>query len=62
MRATISKSFLQGFIRVLDLSGTKQWPELSGNGRKDLEALRSDWKNVGDSIQRGTRNFKQVSG
>lgn len=58
MKAKASKNFLKGYIRVLDLYGTKEWPELSNNRQKDYEALRSDWENVGDSVRRETRSFE----
>lgn len=60
MKAIISKNFLKGYIRVLDLYGTKEWPELSNSKQKDYEALRSDWENVGNSIWRETRNFERA--
>ena len=60
MKTTISKSFLNGFVRALDLTGTKEWPQLSGDRAKDTAALRSDWKNVGDSIRGETRNYRQA--
>ena len=56
MKTAISKSFLRGYIRVLDLSGAKEWPDLSQNKQMDYEALRSDWENVGKAIRRETRN------
>lgn len=58
MRTTISKSFLDGFVKALDLFGTKEWPDLSNDKEKDYMALRGDWDNVGKSIQRETRNFR----
>ena len=60
MKTKISKNFLKGFVRTLDLSGTKEWPQLSGDRAKDTAALRSDWKSVGDSIRGEMRNCRQV--
>ena len=60
MRTTISKSFLDGYSRVLNLSGTKEWPNLSENKLRDYEALRSDWENVGKSIREETRSFRSA--
>ena len=56
----ISKGFIKGYIRALKLIGTKQWPDISNGRTKDYNALRSDWRNVGESIRRETRNFKQA--
>lgn len=60
MRICISKGFLKGYFRVLDLSGTKHWPEISNDKIKDYRALRSDWENVGRNIQRGTREYSET--
>ncbi len=60
MRTMISKSFLNGFIKTLDLSGTKEWPELSDDKMKDYKALRGDWENVGEFIRKGTRDIKRA--
>ena len=60
MRAMISKSFLDGFIKALDLSGTKEWPELSDDKTKDYKALRGDWENVGEFIRKETRGIKRA--
>lgn len=56
MKTMISKSFLRGCTRTLDLSGTKEWPDLSKSQQRDYAALRSDWENVGKTIRRETRN------
>lgn len=42
----ISHSFMSGYIRTLDLGGTKNWPLISDNRKRDFEALRSDWGHV----------------
>lgn len=62
MKFKISKSFLRGYIRAINLGGSADWPDLSNNKRKDYNALRSDWNNVGNSIRRETRSFKQARG
>lgn len=58
----ISKAFLHGYIRALDLTATKEWPNISGEKTKDYEALRSDWDNVGRAIRKETRDFKRARG
>lgn len=60
MKNTISKSFLRGYWKVLSLVGTKEWPDISDDNKKDYQALRSDWINVGDTIREETRNFKRM--
>ncbi|PWJ49370.1 hypothetical protein [Faecalicatena contorta] len=60
MKITISKSFLSGYARALNLSGTKEWPNLSDDKMKDYRALRSDWEDVGNSIRRETRNLRKA--
>lgn len=59
MKTVMSKSFLRGYTRALNLHGTKEWPNLSDDKMKDYKALRSDWENVGKSIRRETRGFKR---
>ncbi len=59
MRAKISTSFTKGFSRALDLTGVKEWPDLSNDRKTDYEALRSDWKNVGRTIERESGRFKR---
>lgn len=61
MRKT-SKAFLYGFGRALDLTGTKKWPDISGDRTKDYEALRSDWENVGKEVRKETSNFRRARG
>lgn len=60
MKTIISEDFLRGFIRVLDLSGTKEWTNISEDRTKDYRALRGDWENVGNTIRRETRGFKRA--
>lgn len=59
MKAMISKSFLKGYIRALNLNGMKQWPDLSESKKRDYEALRSDWENVGRDIREGEREYER---
>lgn len=59
MNIMISKDFLKGCAKVLDISGiTKELPNLSRDREKDYLALRGDWENVGNEIRRGIRSFK----
>ncbi len=51
MKTLTNVSFARGFSRTLDLTGAKEWPELSNDRRADYEALRSDWEHVGRTIQ-----------
>lgn len=63
MKLKWTKSFLRGYLRTLDLFGvTKEWPDITNDRTKDFEALRSDWDNVGRTIRRETRNFKNARG
>lgn len=58
MKIKISVNFTKGFSRALDLSGTKQWPNLSNGRIADYEALRSDWENVGQTIKKESGRYK----
>lgn len=58
----VTKAFLGGYARALDLTGTKEWPSISGSRTKDYEALRSDWDNVGKAIWKETRSYKGARG
>ena len=58
MKTLFSQSFIDGFSRVLNLSGTKEWPDVSDGVQSDYEALREDWENVGESIRRARKNYK----
>lgn len=56
----ISNSFIQGYIGLLNTKEVKRWPNLSEDKRRDYEALKGDWKNVGREIEEGTRRFNDV--
>ena len=63
MKTKVSKNFLRGYAKTLDLWGaTKEWPNLSDDRQRDYKALRGDWDNVGNAIRRETRGFKQARG
>lgn len=57
MKYRMTGYFMNGFVRALDISGTKEWPDISDDKRKDFLALRSDWENVGKSIRKATSDF-----
>lgn len=57
-----SSAFWRGYIRALDLTGSKEWPDISNDRTKDYEALRSDWKDVGREIRKETRSYRRVQG
>lgn len=60
MKIVFNKSFIHGFIRVLDLSSTKDWPQIDNGKRADYEAIKGDWENVGKIIRKETGNFKRI--
>lgn len=62
MRIIISENFLRGYKRVLNMSGTKEWPDISGDRTKDFDALRRDWNHVGESIRRETTQIRRGLG
>lgn len=62
MKALISKSFLRGYIRVIDIYSKKNWPDISRDRKRDYEALRGDWENVGRFIREGTGSYRRTQG
>ena len=58
---TISKRFLKGYIRSLDIRGTKEWPDISNSQKKDYFAIRGDWMNVGETIGREVRKYGRTA-
>ena len=59
MRKLISDSFFLGYIRALDLKGTKRWPNLSDEKKRDYDAIRGDWEDVGREIRKGTQRYSE---
>lgn len=57
MKVMVSKSFIKGFVRSINVSGTKEWPNISDSMMNDYLALRRDWKNVGNTIQRECKQY-----
>lgn len=60
MKSMVSKSFQKGFARTLNLAGTKEWPNISDSAKQDYLALRRDWENVGNTIQRECRKYAET--
>lgn len=60
MMFKFSESFIHGFVRALDLSGTKEWPQVVDGRRADYEAIRSDWGSVGSTIRKEAGSFKRT--
>lgn len=60
MKIEFSKSFIHGFSRFLDLSGTKDWPQINNDKRVDYEAIKGDWENVGRTIRKEAGNLKRI--
>lgn len=58
----ISSAFFTGYVRALDLTGTKKWPDISDDRTIDYEALRSDWENVGRTIRNETKKYGRAHG
>lgn len=59
MKIKFSESFIHGFVRVLDLGGTKDWPKVSDDKYADYKAIRGDWENVGRIIREEAGTFKR---
>ena len=57
--SSISGYFINGYKRALNIAGTKRWPDLSESEKKDYEALKGDWDNVGCTIREETERFKE---
>ena len=55
--SSISRCFINGYRRALNIAGTKRWPDLSGSEQRDYEALKGDWDNVGCTIREETERF-----
>jgi hypothetical protein len=52
-------SFLEGVARLLDVGGTLNEYNTSPNGRlADYNALRMDWKAVGDALRQAMAQYE----
>lgn len=60
MMFKFSERFIHGFVRALDLSGTKEWPQITDGRRADYEAIRGDWENVGRTIRNEAGSLKRI--
>lgn len=58
----VSKSFIYGFKRTLDLRGSHRWPNIYDNVLKDTNALREDWNYVGKAINASARKIGKQEG
>ena len=52
-----SNTFITGYAKTMNLYPTYDWPDISESEKKDYDALRRDWENVGDTITKETRNY-----
>lgn len=59
MKKIISNHFIFGYSRALDLKGIKKWPNLSDDKKKDYEAIKGDWENVGKELRESTRRYRE---
>ena len=57
MKNMVIRSFLRGFVRSIDVSGTKEWPNISNSMVDDYLAIRRDWENVGNTIERACEQY-----
>ena len=60
MRILTSKSCWRGFTRSINIIGAKEWPNINNSMMKDYSALRRDWQNVGNSIERECRRYTET--
>ncbi|MBI2100822.1 MAG: hypothetical protein HYT47_02280 [Candidatus Vogelbacteria bacterium] len=53
-------SFFEGVARVLDLGTTLQEYNVSETEQEaDIEALKNDWRAVGDDLRSSIKNYEQ---
>lgn len=51
-------AFAEGFARVFDLfAARRRWPDMSNPEKKDYEALKGDWKIVGEEISKAIGGY-----
>ena len=63
MKTVVSYNARKGFSRAFDLNvSQRSWPNIANPDIKDYEAIRRDWKAIGDDIRRAERNFKATNG
>ena len=61
-KLVVSKSFIYGFKRTLDLRGSHRWPNIYENALKDASALRGDWNYVGEAISTSAKKIGKQEG
>lgn len=55
----LSKAFVKGFARTLDIAGKqKSRPSTHDGLGRDLRAIRGDWYNVGGYIKKGYNEYR----
>lgn len=55
----VTKSFLDGYTRVLDLYGSlMKWPDLNNDKKKDYEALEDDWRECGQDFRNAVERYR----
>ena len=47
---SFSNAFITGYTKTMNLYPTYDWPNISESEKKDCDALKRDWENVGDTI------------
>ena len=53
--------FLSGVARTFDLAGTLDQYEFGSGGKRDAEAIRADWRAVGNDLRRAMASFEHPS-
>ena len=56
---TLGSSFLDGMATIMDIGATLYQPYLSSPPKPDVEALRSDWINVGNDLMSAITQYGQ---
>ena len=57
-RVAVSMNFIQSFRTGISLSGRKYTTDFGDERKRDYDALRSDWENVGIDIKSGTEQYR----
>ena len=58
MRFKISRAFMEGYIKALDMGATtRKYSNYDDANEKDYEALKNDWEETGKEIRRQIKEF-----